>query len=57
MYSVFAGVYFATECQQRDREREGEGGKKEREKWMHNAIIDLAEMEMRETETEVGEEC
>lgn len=56
MYSVFAGVYFATECQQRDRERE-RGGKKEREKWMHNAIIDLAEMEMRETETEVGEEC
>lgn len=24
---------------------------------MHNAIIDLAGMEMRETETKVGEEC
>lgn len=22
MYSVFAGVYFATQCQQRERERE-----------------------------------
>lgn len=27
MYSVFAGVYFATQCQQRERESEREGKK------------------------------
>lgn len=37
---------------QRGREEDAE-----REKWMHNAITDLAGMEMRETETEVGEAC
>lgn len=26
MYSVFAGVYFATQCQQRERESERERG-------------------------------
>lgn len=39
---------------ERARESE-EDTERERGKWMHNAITDVAEMEMRETE--VGEEC
>lgn len=39
-----------------NRETESEEGT-EREKRMHNAIIDLAGMEMRETETDAGEKC
>lgn len=43
MYRAFATVNFA----QHNVKREGEKS----EKWMHNAIIDLAEMEMRDRES------
>ncbi len=51
MYSVFAGIYFATQCQQRDRERGGNGERKVDAQCNYR----LTGMEMRETETKVGE--
>lgn len=59
MYTAFATIYFAQHNVKRETERERRRGRhrkgRGRGKWMHNAIIDAAEMEMRETE--VGEEC